>query len=47
VSGPKTRWSIVARDEKDVIGEGTHERFSIEGEKFEGIVAKKRAVSRE
>ena len=41
VSGPKTKWSIVARDEKDVIGEGTHERFSIDGKKFEGIVAKK------
>ena len=41
VSGPKTKWSIVARDEKDVIGEGTHERFSIDGKKFESIVAKK------
>ena len=41
VSGPKTKWSIVARDEMDVIGEGTHERFSIDGNKFEGIVAKK------
>lgn len=41
VSGPKTRWSIVARDEKDVIGEGTHERFSIDGQKFAGIVARK------
>jgi fluoroacetyl-CoA thioesterase len=41
VSGPKTRWSIIARDEKDVIGEGTHERFSIDGNKFAGIVAKK------
>lgn len=41
VSGPKTKWSITARDEKDVIGEGTHERFSIDGNKFEGIVAKK------
>ena len=43
VSGPKTRWSIIARDEKDVIGEGTHERFSIDGNKFAGIVAKKTA----
>ena len=42
-SGPKTRWSIIARDEKDVIGEGTHERFSIDGNKFAGIVAKKAA----
>ena len=43
VSGPKTKWSIVARDEKDVIGEGIHERFSIDGKKFESIVAKKTA----
>lgn len=43
VKGARTKWSIVARDEKDVIGEGTHERFSISGEKFAGIVAKKSA----
>ena len=43
VNGPKTKWSIVARDEKDVIGQGTHERFSIDGNKFAGIVAKKAA----
>ena len=41
VDGPKTKWSIVARDDKDTIGEGTHERFSINGEKFKSIVAKK------
>jgi len=41
VSGPKTKWSIIARDEKDVIGEGTHERFSIDGNKFKSIIAKK------
>ena len=41
VDGPRTKWSIVARDEQEVIGEGTHERFSIKGEKFKGIVAKK------
>ena len=41
VSGPKTKWSIVARDEQDVIGEGTHERFSIDRNKFAGIVDKK------
>jgi fluoroacetyl-CoA thioesterase len=45
VSGPKTRWSIVARDEQDLIGEGTHERFSIDGNKFKGIVAKKAGSS--
>jgi len=41
VSGPRTKWSITARDEKDLIGEGTHERFSIDGTKFRCIVAQK------
>ncbi len=41
VNGPKTRWSIVARDERDQIGAGTHERFTIGRSKFEQIVAKK------
>jgi len=45
VNGARTKWSIVARDEQDLIGEGTHERFSIDGEKFGGIVAKKAAGS--
>jgi len=43
VNGPRTKWSITARDEKDLIGEGTHERFTIDGTKFRGIVAKKTA----
>ncbi len=43
VDGQKTRWELVARDEKDLIGKGTHERFSINGEKFAKIVAKKSA----
>ena len=43
VNGSRTKWSIVARDEHDVIGEGTHERFSINGDKFKSIVAKKAA----
>ena len=43
VQGARTKWTIVASDEKDVIGEGTHERFSINGEKFRAIVAKKAA----
>lgn len=42
VDGPKTKWSITARDEKDVIGEGTHERHTINREKFEKIVAAKK-----
>lgn len=41
VNGAKTKWSIVARDEKDIIGEGTHERFSINGEKFRKIIKQK------
>ena len=45
VNGPRTRWSIVARDEKDLIGEGTHERFSIDRLKFEGLVDKKAATA--
>ncbi len=43
VSGARTKWSVVARDEKDVIGEGTHERFAIKREKFAKIVEKKSA----
>ncbi len=43
VNGSRTKWSIVARDEKEMIGEGTHERFSIKGEKFKNIVAQKAA----
>ena len=41
VNGPRTKWSIVAKDEMDTIGEGTHERFSIKAEKFNSIVNKK------
>jgi len=45
VNGAKTKWSIVARDEREVIGKGTHERFSIDRDKFAGIVAKKTATA--
>ena len=41
VDGARTRWTIVARDEKEIIGEGTHERFTINNEKFAKIVGKK------
>ena len=44
VKGARTCWSIVARDEQDLIGEGTHERFSIDGGKFAGIVEKKASL---
>ena len=46
VNGSRTKWSIVARDEQDVIGEGTHERFSINGKKFKSIVDKKAASTK-
>lgn len=45
VNGPKTKWVIKASDEKDLIGEGTHERFTINGDKFKSIVAKKETSS--
>jgi len=43
VSGARSKWSIIARDEMDLISEGTHERFCINGGKFAGILAKKSA----
>ncbi|MBN1957360.1 MAG: thioesterase family protein [Desulfuromonadales bacterium] len=43
VDGAKTKWSITARDEVDIIGKGTHERFSINAEKFAKIIEKKSA----
>ena len=46
VSGARTKWSIVARDEREVIGEGTHERFSLNGGKFASIVAKKTVAAK-
>jgi len=42
VDGPRTSWAIEARDEKDLISEGTHERFTIRAEKFEKIVEGKK-----
>jgi len=41
VDGAKTKWAVIARDEIDVIGEGTHERFTIKADKFVKIVEKK------
>jgi fluoroacetyl-CoA thioesterase len=43
ISGARSKWSIVARDEQDLIGEGTHERFTIQRGKFEKILEKKTA----
>jgi fluoroacetyl-CoA thioesterase len=41
VDGAKTAWQVTARDEKDLIGTGTHERFTMNAEKFAGILRKK------
>jgi len=41
VDGLKTKWQIEAFDERDCIGRGTHERFSINLEKFHKGLAKK------
>ena len=41
VDGPRTKWSVVANDEKGLIGEGTHERFTINKGKFEKVVSAK------
>ncbi len=41
VDGKRTVWEIEARDEVEVIGRGTHERFAINFEKFSARVAAK------
>ncbi len=41
IDGKKTVWDIVARDEVEIIGRGTHERFAINFEKFSARVAAK------
>jgi fluoroacetyl-CoA thioesterase len=46
VDGRRTVWEIEARDEVEVIGKGTHERFAINFEKFNARVAKKAAGGR-
>ncbi|HJV35837.1 thioesterase family protein [Geomonas sp.] len=43
VDGKRTVWEIEARDEVDVIGRGTHERFAINFDKFTARVAAKAA----
>lgn len=42
VDGPRTDWQIVARDELETIGEGTHQRFTVTKERFERSLQKKR-----
>ncbi len=41
VDGQRTKWEIVARDEVDEIGRGTHERFTVNIDRFNARVAKK------
>lgn len=45
VDGQRTTWEIEARDEVDLIGRGTHERFAVNFERFNARVAKKQAES--
>jgi fluoroacetyl-CoA thioesterase len=45
VDGKRTVWEVEARDEFDVIGKGTHERFTVGLEKFAARVAAKTAAA--
>lgn len=45
VDGKRTLWAIEARDEVEVIGTGTHERFTVNKEKFSARVATKENVA--
>lgn len=46
VDGPRTEWKIVARDALEVIGEATHQRFTVDVERFERALQKKLEKSR-
>lgn len=41
IAGRSVTFSIVARDEKEVVGEATHTRFILNKERFEGKVTEK------
>ncbi len=41
VDGKRTVWEVEARDEVEVIGRGTHERFVINFDRFSAQVAAK------
>lgn len=43
VDGRRTVWEIEGRDEAEVIGKGTHERFAVDFAKFNARIAKKAA----
>lgn len=44
VDGKRTVWEIEARDEVDLIGRGTHERVTVNNEKFCARVAAKQST---
>lgn len=41
VDGRRTVWEVEARDEKDPVGRGTHERFTVSWERFEKSLEEK------
>ncbi len=41
IDGKRTKWEIVAKDEVDEIGRGTHDRFTVNFDRFNARVAKK------
>lgn len=43
VEGRKTLWEVEARDEKDSIGRGKHERFTVSWDRFEKSLNEKAA----
>ena len=44
VDGRKTLWEVEARDEKDPIGRGTHERFTVKWDRFKKGLEEKTTV---
>lgn len=45
VDGKRTLWEVEVRDEAELIGRGTHERFTVNHDKFSARVAAKRKPS--
>ena len=45
VDGKRTLWEIEARDEVEIIGKGTHERFTVNHGKFSARVAAKKNIA--
>jgi fluoroacetyl-CoA thioesterase len=43
VDGKRTLWEIEARDEKDPIGRGKHERFSVKWDRFHKMLEEKKS----